>query len=89
LVLIHLESAQVQCIVALQYNSQKLTPSLQVNAAGGKAADRSEAIRFKGPAVENIRLEADFDAADRRAIPDLPARRWGAVSPMPLPSATE
>lgn len=70
LVLIHPESAQVQRIISLQYNPEKLTRSLQVNAAGGEAADRSEAMRFKGPAVETIRLEADIDAADQLEFPD-------------------
>lgn len=70
LVLIHPESAQVQRIISLQYNPEKLTRSLQVNAAGGEAADRSEAMRFKGPAVETIKLEADIDAADQLEFPD-------------------
>ncbi len=70
LVLIDPESAKVQRIISLQYNPEKLTRSLQVSTAGGEGGDRSEAMRFKGPAVETIRLEADIDAADQLEFPD-------------------
>lgn len=70
LVLIDPASAKVQRIIALQYNPEKLTRSLQVQAAGGESGNRSEAMRFKGPAVETIKLEADIDAADQLEFPD-------------------
>jgi hypothetical protein len=70
LVLIDPESAKVQRIIALQYNPEKLTRSLQVQTAGGEGGNRSEAMRFKGPAVETIRIEADIDAADQLEFPD-------------------
>ena len=70
LVLIDPESAKVLRIIALQYNPEKLTRTLQVQSAGGEAGNRSEAMRFKGPAVETIRLEADLDAADQLEFPD-------------------
>jgi hypothetical protein len=70
LVLIDPESARVLRIISLQYNPEKLTRTLQVQTAGGDAANRSEAMRFKGPAVETIRLEADIDAADQLEFPD-------------------
>jgi hypothetical protein len=70
LVLIDPESAKVLRIISLQYNPEKLTRSLQLQTAGGEASDRSEAMRFKGPAVETIKLEADIDAADQLEFPD-------------------
>jgi hypothetical protein len=70
LILIDPESAKVLRIISLQYNPEKLTRSLQLQAAGGEASDRSEAMRFKGPAVETIKLEADLDAADQLEFPD-------------------
>ncbi len=70
LVLIDPESARVLRIIALQYNPEKLTRTLQVQSAGGEAGNRSEAMRFKGPAVETIRLEADLDATDQLEFPD-------------------
>lgn len=70
LVLIHPESAQVLRIIALQYNPETLTRSVQVQAAGGEGGNRSEPLRFKGPAVETLKLEADIDAADQLEFPE-------------------
>ena len=70
LVLLDPESSKVLRVISLQYNPEKLSRSLQVQSAGGEAANRSEAMRFKGPAVETIQLEADIDAADQLEFPD-------------------
>jgi hypothetical protein len=70
IVLVDPASARVLRIISLQYNPERLTRSLQVQTAGGESADRSEAMRFKGPAIETIRLEADIDAADQLEFPD-------------------
>ncbi len=69
LVLIDPESAKVQRIISLQYNPETLSRSLQVQATGGENGNRSQAMRFTGPAVETIRLEADIDAADQLEFP--------------------
>ncbi|QID17615.1 hypothetical protein G3580_08135 [Nitrogeniibacter mangrovi] len=69
LVLVDPDNARVLRVIALQYNPEKLTRSLQVQGAG-EGADRSEALRLKGPAVETFRLEADIDAADQLEFPD-------------------
>jgi hypothetical protein len=70
LVLIDAESARVQRIISLQYNSDSLSRSLQLQAAGGEGGQRSEPLRFKGAAVETIKLEAEIDAADQLEFPD-------------------
>jgi len=70
LVLVDAETASVLRIISLQYNSDSLTRTLQVQAAGGTANDRVEPVRFKGPAVETIKLEADIDATDQLEFPD-------------------
>lgn len=70
LVLIDPESARVLRIISLQYNPDSLSRSLQVQSAGGEAANRSEPMRFKGPAVETIKLDAEIDAADQLEVPD-------------------
>ncbi|TBW12975.1 hypothetical protein E0E50_01525 [Azotobacter chroococcum subsp. isscasi] len=70
LVLIDLESARVQRIISLQYNPDSLSRSLQLQATGGEGGNRSEALRFKGPAVETIKLDAEIDAADQLEFPD-------------------
>ncbi|AGA89626.1 hypothetical protein Thimo_0787 [Thioflavicoccus mobilis 8321] len=70
LVLIDPATAQVQGIISLQYNPERLTRTLTPQTAGGEAEGHSEAVRFKGPAVETIRLEADIDAADQLELPE-------------------
>src|SRR5690606_29325193 len=69
LVLVDPQSAQVRRVIALQYNPEKLTRSLQVQGAGD-GAERSEALRLKGPAVETFQLEVEIDAADQLEFPD-------------------
>ena len=69
LVMIDPQSAQVRRVIALQYNPEKLTRSLQVQGAG-EGAERSEALRLKGPAVETFQLEAEIDAADQLQFPE-------------------
>lgn len=63
-------SAQVRRIISLQYNPDSLTRTLQVQGAGGDEGNRSEAMRFKGPAVETFKLDAEIDAADQLEFPD-------------------
>ena len=50
IVLIDSATAQVQRIIALQYNPESLSRTLQVQGAS-EGGDRSEALRLKGPAV--------------------------------------
>ncbi|MCZ4312667.1 hypothetical protein O4H66_04565 [Comamonadaceae bacterium G21597-S1] len=69
IVLVDPQTAQVRRVIALQYNPEKLSRSLQVQGAGD-GAERSEALRLKGPAIETFRLEADIDAADQLEFPD-------------------
>ncbi|MEZ5628231.1 MAG: hypothetical protein R3E34_12000 [Rhodocyclaceae bacterium] len=69
IVLVDPATAQVRRVIALQYNPEKLSRSLQVQGAG-EGAERSEALRLKGPAIETFRLEADIDAADQLEFPD-------------------
>src|SRR5215211_5552319 len=69
LVLLDPGTAAVRRIVALQYNPDSLTRTLQPQAIG-ESADRSEALRLKGPPVETIRLEAEIDATDQLEFPD-------------------
>jgi hypothetical protein len=57
-------------IIALQYNPDTLTRTLQVQATGGEGADRTEALRLKGPAVETIKVDAEIDLTDQLEFPD-------------------
>lgn len=63
LVLIDPDTAQVQRIIALQYNPDSLSRTLQVQGAG-EGGDRSEVLRLKGPAMETLKVEAELDATD-------------------------
>jgi hypothetical protein len=56
-------------IIALQYNPDSLSRTLQVQG-GGEGGERSEVFRLKGPAVETIKLEAEIDAADQLEFPE-------------------
>ena len=70
LVLVDADTARVLSVISLQYNSDSLTRTLQVQTTGGQAADRVEPVRFKGPAVETFKLDADIDATDQLEFPD-------------------
>lgn len=70
LVLVEPAGSAVRRVIALQYNPDTLTRSLQVQAVGGEGGgDRSEAMRLKGPPVETLKLEAEIDAADQLEVP--------------------
>jgi hypothetical protein len=64
LVEIDVKSSQVRNVIALQYNPDTLTRSLEAQASGSESGDHSRALRLKGAAVETIRLEAELDATD-------------------------
>jgi hypothetical protein len=66
LVLVDPDSSAVLRIIALQYNPDTLTRSLQVQATGGESQGRSESLRLKGPPVETIKLDAEIDAVDQQ-----------------------
>ena len=69
IVLIDPQSAAVKRIISLQYNPDSLSRTLAVQGMG-ESADRSEALRLKGPAVETLKLDAEIDAADQLEFPD-------------------
>jgi hypothetical protein len=69
IVLIDPNTSAVLRIIALQYNPDTLTRTLQVQAAGTEG-DRLEALRLKGPPNESIKLEAEIDATDQLEFPD-------------------
>lgn len=52
-------------IIALQYNPDSISRTLQATASGSDGQDRSESLRLKGPPAETIKLEAEIDATDQ------------------------
>lgn len=69
IVLLDPDTAQVLRIIVLQYNPDTLTRTLQVQGVG-EGADRSEALRLKGPPIETIKLDAEIDATDQLEFPE-------------------
>jgi hypothetical protein len=70
IVLIDADTSAVQRVIALQYNPDSLTRSLQVQAVSADGGDRSEVLRLKGPPVETLKLEAEIDATDQLEFPE-------------------
>lgn len=70
IVLIDPDTSAVQRIIALQYNSDSLSRSLQVQGIQSESGDRSDVLRLKGPPVETIKLDAEIDATDQLEFPD-------------------
>jgi hypothetical protein len=57
-------------VIALQYNPDSLSRTVQVQAAGESGGDRSQALRIRGAAAETLKVEAEIDATDRLEQPD-------------------
>ena len=68
LVLIDAASGAITRIIALQYNADTLTRSLEIHAFG-QDSDRSQALRLRGPAVETFTLDAELDVTDQLEFP--------------------
>jgi hypothetical protein len=65
LVLLNPDGSGSPRAIALQYNPDTLTRTLQAQTAGADTQDgRVEPLRFKGPPVETIKLDAEIDATD-------------------------
>jgi hypothetical protein len=64
------DTSVVQTVIALQYNPDSLSRTLQIQAMpGGQDGVRVDALRLRGPAVETIKLEAELDATDQLEFP--------------------
>lgn len=70
IVLMNPGASRAQRIIALQYNPDTLTRTLQAQGTGGESGDRLEALRLKGPPVETFSLEAEIDVTDQLELPD-------------------
>jgi hypothetical protein len=68
--LIDPDTGAIQRIIALQYNPDTLTRSLQVQSVEPGNKNRSEAMRLKGPPIETFKLDAELDATDQLEFPD-------------------
>jgi hypothetical protein len=71
IVTMDVDTSAVQSVIALQYNPDSLTRSLQIQTTpGGQDGVRVDALRLRGPAIETIKLEAELDATDQLEFPN-------------------
>src|SRR5271169_4452731 len=64
------DTTALQSVIALQYNPDSLSRTLQIQAVqGAQDGVRVDALRLRGPAVETIKLEAELDAIDQLEFP--------------------
>src|SRR5258707_11157834 len=56
-------------VIAMQYNPDSLSRTLQIRGATGEAGDRLDALRLTGPPVETSKLDAELDATDVMEAP--------------------
>lgn len=95
IVLLDATTGTVQRIIALQYNPDSLTRTLQVQGVGPDSGDRSELLRLKGPPVETWKVDAELDATDQLEIVDQTATQVGlqaqlaALEIMAYPSSSQ
>jgi len=80
LVLIDPGTSAIQRVIALQYNPETLSRTLEMKGSEGEGGDRSEALRLTGPPVESITLEAEFDATDELEAGEAPAAEVGLAA---------
>jgi hypothetical protein len=74
------DTSAVQSIIALQYNPDSLSRTLQIQALpGGQDGVRVDALRLRGPAVETIKIEAELDATDQLEQQDATAMQYGLL----------
>ena len=65
--LVDAKTGRTLTVISMQYNPDALTRSYQPQTLGD--GDQGEALRFKGPAIETINVEAEIDAADQLEFP--------------------
>jgi len=65
------DTSALQSVIALQYNPDTLSRTLQIQAvSGGQDGVRVDALRLRGPAIETIKVEAELDATDQLEFPN-------------------
>src|SRR6185437_12030727 len=64
------DTSELKSVIALQYNPDTLTRTLQIQAVqGAQDGTRVDALRLRGPAVETIKIDAELDATDQLEFP--------------------
>jgi hypothetical protein len=68
IVLIDADSGTVRRVIALQYNPESLSRTLQAQTVA-EGGDRSQALRLTAAPVETLKLDATIDATDQLEFP--------------------
>lgn len=76
IVLLDPNSGAMLRVIALQYNPDSITRTLQAQSVASDGHNRSEPLRLKGPPVETFKLDAELDATDQLEFPE---QNQGAV----------
>jgi hypothetical protein len=64
------DTTVVKNVIPFYYNPDSLYRTLQIQAVpGGQDGVRVDALRLRGPAIENIKVEAELDATDQLEFP--------------------
>ena len=64
------DTSVVKSVIALQYNPDSLSRTLQIQAVqGAQDGTRVDALRLRGPAIETIKIDAELDATDQLEFP--------------------
>jgi hypothetical protein len=65
------DTSAVKSVIALQYNPDSLSRTLQIQAVQSpQDGTRVDALRLRGPAVETIKFDAELDATDQLEFPN-------------------
>lgn len=67
----------VASVIIFQYNPDTLTRTINAQTTGSDNASQGEALRFKGPPRESIKLDVEIDAADQLEEAKFPATSMG------------
>jgi hypothetical protein len=64
------DTSALRSVIALQYNPDSLSRTLQIQAVqGAQDGTRVDVLRLRGPALETIKMDAELDAADQLEHP--------------------
>src|SRR5262250_2006049 len=75
------DTTALQSVIALQYNPDSLSRTLQIQAVqGAQDGTRVDALRLRGPAAETIKIEAELVATDQLEFPPRIPTRFSLAS---------
>jgi hypothetical protein len=69
IVLVDPTTSAILQVIALQYNPETITRTLQVQGVGADSGPHVDQLRLKGPPIETFKLDAEFDASDMLSTP--------------------